>query len=340
MSFQRLEDDVVRKALDVVDWPGRPTDIRSVEDGVNDLFVVSTTGDGPHRVVCKFATFSEPSSFGAGVQAARVLGAYTDLPVPEVYTFRPDPPDLPAFQIQEFLPGDPLSDPSIPGNLAPARALGIVINELGSLPHSVTEGYGMIEPPASQLASEKRMAELRDDENTAVGEYEDWTQWLLEYAGFHYADPPDHEVLASIAPEVPDYLRENAHRLPEEPDRSIVLADFGPSNLRSPDGTVDADGLPDALTGVLDLERAKLGPMAFTAVNAEYLMTRFIENPAPVVEELYDPLPFGPDVPNRDLYRLVAMSRSVNALALWYEEGDERFRERGVELADQIAQIV
>lgn len=340
MSFQRLEDDVVRKAMDVVDWSGCPTDIQSVEDGVNDVFVVSTVGDGPSRVVCKFATFSEVSSFGAGVQAARVLGAYTDLPVPEVYTFRPDPPDVPAFQIQEFLPGDPLSDPSIPKNLAPARALGTVIRSLGSLPPSATEGYGMIESPASELAPETRMTGSRDDEITAVGEYEDWTQWLLEYSGFHYENPPEHELLASIAPEVPDYLRENAHRLSVEADRSIVLTDFGPSNLLSPDGTVPVDGLPASLTGVLDLERAKLGPMAFTAVNAEYLMTRFIENPGPVVEELYDPLPFGPDVPNRDIYRLVAMGRSVNALDLWYDEGGETFRQRGTELADQIAQIV
>jgi aminoglycoside phosphotransferase (APT) family kinase protein len=340
MSFQRLEEDVVRKAMDVVDWPGRPTAIRSVEDGVNDVFVVSTAGDGPNRVVCKFATFSEPSSFGAGVQAVRVLGAHTYLPVPAVYTFRPGPPDLPAFQIQEFLPGEPLSGPPNPEKIAPARALGTVIRELGSLPPSVTEGYGMIESPESELASEKRTTESRDDETTAVGEYEDWTQWLLEYTGFHYDDPPDHEALASVAPDVPDYLRENAYRLPAQPDQSIVLTDFGPSNILTPGGTAPDDGRLDALTGVLDLERAKLGPMAFCAVNAEYLMTRFLENPAPVVEALYDPLPFGPDVPNRDLYRLVAMGRSVNALDLWYEEGSETFRQRGTEVADQIAQIV
>lgn len=339
MSYQRLEDDVVRKAMDVVDWPGHPTEIRSVEDGVNDVFVVSTAGESPNKVVCKFATFSEVSSFWAGVQAARLLDGHTELPVPTVYAFDPDPTDLPAFQIQEFLPGTPLSNPSSPQDLAPARALGSVIRVLGSVPRSVTEGYGMIEPPVSEPTVENSISEVSDG-TTVVGQYDEFPHWLLEYASDHYDDPPDNDALASIAPAVPRYLRENAHRLPVRPERSVVLTDFGPSNLLAPEGTVSGDGRLDALSGVLDLERAKLAPMDLSAVNAEYLMTRFIENPAAVVEALYDPLPFGPAVPNRDLYRLVAMGRSVNALDLWYEEGSEMFEQRGIELADQIEQIV
>lgn len=45
-------------------------DITEIEGGVNDVYTFSTGLDDPQRAVCKFATFSEPVAFRAGVAAA------------------------------------------------------------------------------------------------------------------------------------------------------------------------------------------------------------------------------------------------------------------------------
>lgn len=58
------------------------------------------------------------------------------------------------------------------------------------------------------------------------------------------------------------------------------------------------------------------------------------------VNDVYDPLPFGPDLPRRDLYRLLAMGREVGALDLWYEGGSQTHERRGNTLAREIEQIV
>lgn len=116
------------------------------------------------------------------------------------------------------------------------------------------------------------------------------------------------------------------------------MTDLSPGNLLAPGATPPAG--VDGLTGVVDLERAKVGPAALTAVNAEYLLTRFVEDPGPVRRALYDPLPFGPDVPARDCYRLVALSRSAAALDAWYGSGSETHRDRGAAVAAEIADIV
>lgn len=119
-----------------------------------------------------------------------------------------------------------------------------------------------------------------------------------------------------------------------------MFTDFGPGTLLAPGGAISAAGHLDAITGLIDLERAKLGPMEFTAVNAEFLMQRWIDEPDPVVSALYEPLPFGPDLPRRDLYRLLAMGREVRALDLFYDVGSETHERRGDTLAAEIEQIV
>ena len=198
-----------------------------------------------------------------------------------------------------------------------------------SVPNGAVTGYGPIRGTADSRA-----------DRGVVAEYDDCADWLVEYGTMLYADPPAHDRLAAVAPAVRDYLRANSDRFPSEPDPSVVVTDFGPSNLLAPDGSVSGDGGITDLTGVLDLERAKIGPAAFTAANAEYLMTRGVDDPEPMVDALYDPLPFGPDVPQRDLYRLVALGRSVNALDVWYEEGTEGYRRRGTAVATEIERLL
>lgn len=325
MAGETVDSDDARRALELA-WDGRLSDVTAispVERGVNEVFVVRT--GSAERLVCKFATFSRPRSFRAGAAAYRLLGAHTALPVPAVDALRTDPPGLPAFQLMEFLPGSPLAGPTESGEDGSARALGAVIAAFASVPDGAATGYGTIRETAEGGGAD------------GVGAaYDDCTDWFVEYTETLYEEIPDHDRLAAVAPAVPDYLRANRDRLPARPEPSVVVTDFGPSNLLAPDGCVAGDAGVGALTGVLDLERAKLGPAAFAAVNADYLLTRGIDDPGPTVEALYDPLPFGPELPCRELYRLVAMGRSVGALDMWYEPGGERFRRRGDAIAAEI----
>jgi aminoglycoside phosphotransferase (APT) family kinase protein len=322
MTGETVDSDDARRALELV-WGDRASDIdsvRPVAEGINDSFVLTTRDE---RVVCKFATFSRPKSFREGVAACRLLDAHTSLPVPTVYALRTDPPGLPAFQVMEFLPGNPPSDPAESGETATARALGAVIAAFASVPDGAATGYG----PIGETVDGDQGQGVR-------AEYDDCAEWLLDSASMLYEDIPDHDRVAAVAPAVPEYLRANRDRLPREPDPSVVVTDFGRSNLLAPAGQA-GDGTVADLTGVIDLERAKLGPAAFTAVNAEYLLTRGVEDPE-LVEALYDPLPFAPDLPRRDLYRLVALGRSVHALDLWYEPGSEEHQQRGDAVAAEL----
>jgi aminoglycoside phosphotransferase (APT) family kinase protein len=330
MSETDVDAGAVRRALSLADVPTNGDEgdlsVQHVERGVNEVFVV-TYGDDHEPVVCKFAEFSWPVSFRAGVAAYRLLGEYTELPVPEVYALRTDPPEMEAFHVTEYLPGEPLDD-ATPEDTTPARALGEVIAAFRSIPRSATDGYGMIREQDGESGPE------------VVADSDSCADMLIEYGAGLYEDSTEHDALASLISEVPDYLRANSERFPTEPDPAVVVTDFGASNLLAPGGTLAGEGSASELTGLIDLERARLGPIEFTAVNAEYLMTRGMDDPGPVVEALYDPLPFGPDVPNRDLYWLVAMGRSVHALETWYEQGSDEYLQRGTELANEIERTV
>lgn len=335
MAVDSVDDGAVRAALETVAWPQTEisiSDITEIETGVNDVYTFATGLDTPARAVCKFATFSVPRAFQAGVTATNLLAAHTEIPVPGVYALRTDPPDLPAFQVVEFLPGEPLPSHPEPGNPGPARALGRVIRELGSIPSEMTSGYGWIHPENEGSASA--------GEPRAEGEYETCSEWCVQYGFELYDELPEHESLAAVAQDVQPFLRENSHRFSDEPARSIVLTDFGPGNLLARNGRVSEAGSLDELTGLIDLERAKLGPMEFNPVNAEFLMQRWIDEPQPVISALYEPLPFSPDVPRRDLYLLLAMGREVGALDLFYEQGSEIHESRGNKLARKIERII
>lgn len=332
-----LERSAVHRALGRVTLPeseryaAEELSVTPVSDGVNDVFVVETGSGGERRLAVKFGTFSTPRHLRAGVGAYRLLGAYTDLPVPAVRAFEPRPDDLPPFVVLEHRPGaavderlghaPDLADPAAVGTL------GAVVREFGRIPATAADGYGFVEG-----------TEATESGPRAVADYDDCAEMLVAYATDLYDDPPDHDALEAVAPIAPEYLRAERDRLPSSPEPSVVVTDLSPENLLSPDGDPPDDA--GGLTGVVDLERAKIGPREFTAVNAEYLITRNVSNEEAVREALYDPLPFGPDLPARDLYRLVAMGRSVSALELWYDPGSEAYRERGEELAAEIERIV
>lgn len=305
--------------------------VRALDGGINDVFAVEGSGPtGDARAVVKFGTFSTAAHFRAGAAAVRLLDAYTALPVPAVHAFEPDPAEGPPFLVLEYLPGDPLT-----GGFADERAtdstavrtLGAAIREFAAIPRDAADGYGAIQA-LDRGAPRPRV--------TAAGEH--WGDLLVAYGEGKFEAPPDHDALRAVAPAALAYLREHGDRLPSSPPPSVVVTDLSPGNLLAPDGT-PPDG-PEGLTGVLDLERAKVGPLEFTAVNAEYLLTRYVEDPEPVRAALYDPLPFGPAVPNRDLYRLVAIGRCIGALDLWYEGDGRTYRERGETMAREIREIV
>ncbi|WP_158058145.1 phosphotransferase family protein [Halorussus halophilus] len=326
---------VVRQALARVEVPEQhrfsaaDATITHVDGGVNDVFFVG--GPDHDEFVVKFAAYSTRAHFRAGVAAYRLLAEYTDLPVPTVYAFEENPAETPPFVVMERLPGEELAADfrDVASVTAPdaVRILGAVVGEFATIPESATDGYGPIQS--------------FDDDGSgprAVANFDDCATMLVEYGETLYDGSPDHDALEEIVPAVPEFLRANRDRFPTEPTPSVVITDLSPQNLLSRDGT-PPDGI-DGVTGVFDLERAKIGPLEFTAINTEYLLSRYVSDPDPVREALYDPLPFDSDVPARDLYRLIAMGRSVNALARWYDPGTLEYRHRGQELATEIRRIV
>lgn len=330
-SGTAIDGSDVVGALDRVSVPGfdsgsiREASVTRVDGGVNEVFVVSTD---THSCVVKFGTHSTAWHLCAGVVAARILSAHTDLPVAEVYAFEWDV--YPPFVVMERLPGVALADDFYdPRTTQPdaLRLLGTVIEAFSAIPEHVADGYGVIQ-----------RGENRDGDHIAVGEYDDCGAWLLDYASRFYQNPPEHEALSAIAPQVPEYLRAHREKLPTNPDPAIVVTDLSPGNLLAQNGTPPSDG--GGLTGVVDLERAKIGPAPFTAVNAEYLLTRYVSEPETVRDALYEPLPFGPDMPSRELYRLIATSRSVAALSFWYEPGSEMYHQRGDAIAAEIERTI
>ncbi|KAB1193032.1 phosphotransferase [Haloferax sp. MBLA0076] len=310
--------------------PGAWT-IESVSTGFNEVYLVTPRHSTEPKLVVKFATYSTRAHFRAGIAAYRLLGAYTDLPVPTLYGAVLDDETTPPAIGMEFLPGEELAagflDTARVTDPDAVRLLGEVIGASATLPDHAAAGYGYI-----------RSHERRHEGPCAVGEYDDCRSWFLDYAAQLYSNPPSHEAVQSVVPDVRRYLRANANRLPETPAQSVVITDFSPQNLLSPDGTPPEQ--LNGVTGVIDLERAKLAPAEFAAVNVEYLLTRFTSDTSAVKEALYDPLPFSAEMPGRDLYRLIAMGRSVGGLPFWYEPGSETYQERGTAIAAEITDIL
>ncbi|WP_247729983.1 phosphotransferase family protein [Halovivax limisalsi] len=337
MDSGRVARDTVRRVLTRGSVPALsdtvPAEwaIEPVDAGFNDVFVVGHDGTARPAVAVKFATFSEADDVRAGVAACRLLARFTSVPVPTVYAFEPDPADGPPFVVLEYRPGEPLATGYRDVSPGAARAVGAVVAACGRVPAAAADGYGMI-----------RSLETAGESPRAVAAFEDWPTFALDYADRLYDEPATHDAIAAIAPAVPEYLREHRDRLPSEPAPAVVLTDFSPENIRTATGdppAADADPM-EAITGVLDLERARLAPRAFMAVNAEYLLTRYLSDPGPVRRALYEPLPFGPDVPARDLYRLLALGRSVGALPIWYEPGSEEYERRGAAVAAEIEAVL
>lgn len=324
----------ILRRVDLPDFESRraapESSITPVGTGVNDVFTVSPPRSSETRFVVKLGSYSKPSDFRAGVAAYRVLSAHTALPVPTIYAAGLDEERLP-FVVMEHRPGAALAADfrDIPNATDPGavRILGAVIDAFARIPAHAADGYESI-----------RDLDSRERGPCAIGEYDDCARWLVDYASGFYADPPAHQSLEAIAPRALDYLRANRDRLPSAPPCSIAVTDLSPGNLLSPGG--DPPGGVDGLTGLIDLERAKLGPVEFTAVNAEYLLTRYVSDLEPIRDALYASLPFEPDLRRRDLYRIIAMGRSVGALPAWYEPGGELYRQRGDAIAAALGRIV
>lgn len=311
--------------------PIAESSITDIAGGVNDVFVVSPEQSSGEKFVIKFGTYSESDHLRAGVAAYRLLAIFTDLLVPTIHAFEPDNEELPPFVVMEYLPGEVLAedflDTQNATNPDAVRLLGEVINSFNKIPKHVAEGYGFIQ-----------RINCCEKKSYAVGEYDDCAEWFVDYASKFYANSPEHEALEAIVPEVPGYLQTHRNRLPTTPSPSVVVTDLSPQNLLSPNDEPPSN--IDGLTGVIDLERAKFGPVEFTAVNTEYLLTRFVSDPELVRNALYDPLPFEPDVPARDLYRVIAMGRSVGALPFWYEPGSKEYQQRGDAIATELNRII
>lgn len=331
-----LEFEDVRRVLSRLDLVDAPEQLPAsastpVGDGVNDVLVVDPPGGSTERFVLKVGTFSTAANLRAGVAAARALRAYTALPVPDVLGFDAGSDDRPPAVALEYCPGAPLAagfDDT--ENLAdPARVslLGGVVAALDALPDDAATGYGTIQCGGDV-----------DDRPRLTADFDGFDEWLVDYTTRHFENPSPHPDLERVAPDALAYLRRERHRLPSDPSPSVVLTDLSPGNLLAPDGRPPET--VDGLAGVVDLERAKLGPVRFTAANLEYLLTTDVDDSKPVHDALYDPLPFGPSFGLRDLYRLAAVSRAVSGLSTWETPGSDAFDRRARAVARELEAIV
>jgi len=316
----------VLASLDVLEAPGSlPSNaLTAVGDGVNDVFVVDPPESDADRFVLKVGTFSTAGNLRAGVAAARALRSYTDLPVPAVLGFDPGSEDRPPAVATEYRDGDPLaSGYDDVANLAdPARVslLGAVLAALDELPADAASGYGTVDG-----------VETVDGRPHLTAAHDRFDDWLEAYTTKHLESPVSHPAIERVAPDALEHFRAERHRLPSDPKHSVVLTDLSPGNLLA------AGGRPpetvDGLAGVVDLERAKLGPVRFTAANLEYLLAAEADDPTRVRAALYEPLPFGPEFERRDLYRLAAVTRAVSGLDTWEDPESDRFDRRCREVA-------
>jgi aminoglycoside phosphotransferase (APT) family kinase protein len=328
--------DDVRRALSRLDLLDAPEQLPAsaltpVGDGVNDVLAVDPPGGSTDRFVLKVGTFSTAANLRAGVAAARALRAYTALPVPEVLGFDPGRDECPPAVALEYCPGAPLASGfDDTENLTdPERVsvLGGVVAALDALPDDAATGYGTVQG-----------VDAVDGRPRLTADFDAFDEWLVDYTTRHFENPSPHPDLERAAPDALAYLRAERHRIPRDPSPSIVLTDLSPGNLLARDGRPPAT--VDGLAGVVDLERAKLGPARFTAANLEYLLARDLDDRTPVQDALYRHLPFDPAFPLRDLYRLAAVSRAVSALSTWETSGSDTFDRRATAVARELEAIV
>lgn len=305
--------------------------LTAVGDGVNDVFVVDPPEAGTERFVLKVGTFSTAANLRAGVAAARALREYTTLPVPDVLGFDAGSDDRPAAVALSYRPGVPLASgfDDTPNLTDPGRVslLGGVVAAFDALPDDAATGYGTIE----------RVQTVDGRPHLTAG-FDGFDEWLADYVTRHFESPAPHPALERVSPDALAYFDAERHRVPVDPSPSVVLTDLSPGNLLARDGQPPAT--VDDLGGVVDLERAKLGPVEFTAVNLEYLLTAGVDDPTPVRTALYDQLPFGPDFPLREPYRLAAVSRAVSGLDTWEDPDSDAFDRRARIVAREVEAIV
>ncbi|WP_227130889.1 phosphotransferase [Halorubellus salinus] len=305
--------------------------LTAVGDGVNDVYVVDPPEPGAERFVLKVGTFSTAANLRGGAAAARALRAYTSLPVPEILAFDPGSDDRPAAVAMSYCPGSPLAsgfdDTQHLTDPARVSLLGAVVAAFDLVPRKAAIGYGSIQ-----------RGDVVDGRPRVVATHDRFDDWLVGYARKHFESPAPHPAIERVAPAALEYLLANRDRLPSEPSPAVVLTDLSPGNLLALDGRPPAS--VDDLGGVVDLERAKVTPVAFAAVNVEYLLTTDVDDPTPVQHALYDELPCGPDVPLRDLYRLTAISRAVSGLDTWTEPGTDAYDRRARAVAHELDAIV
>ncbi|WP_330632822.1 phosphotransferase [Halocatena halophila] len=207
----------------------------------------------------KFGTHHSANHLRAGVAATELLAHWTTLPVPTVHAtaFEDSPPSV----IMDRCPGTPLADgfDDTERLTAPSavRTLGRVIRDCWTVPASTLEGYGRI-----------RSLEGTADSPRVGAEHETFRSWVRAYANRCYGSPAAHDALETSAPDVLEYLCNRTAVLPESPPQSLIVTDLSPENLLTLDGMPPAS--PTELTGFVDLDGAKIGPLEFAAVNVEY----------------------------------------------------------------------
>ena len=292
------------------------------------------TSDGDRTVVLKAATADhvEPTFASAEPRLLEVAAAETAIPVPDVYSYCDDHPDLPApFVLLEHVEGEnyegrveELSASARDQIVADAGRHLAALHELGPLP-----GTGRIGIEAGELAV---LGNERPDDSRlwALASAEEALD-ALESGGYFPELAENPERFADLVPELRSYLGEHLPALPEPEPPTYCHGDYRYGNLLVDPETGETDA-------VLDWGNVLAVEPAYNLANAESLLvtpdrdgperTSALRN---AFRDAYEAArsDWTLDADGRErleLYLLVCRLDAMACLPLWYPDAVERDR--------------
>lgn len=298
---------------------GRESDLSAtrIDAGTNAVYRV----DAPEgSYVVKFSTFSGLATMAAEVEVYRLL-ADAPLPAPRVVDAVLDPPEGPAHVVMAAVPGE------TPTEVTPSLAtqLGRHLHGFAAFDADV-EGYGRLHYAGDAAAVQSTpitatsVAQSPTDASVPlVAETDSWRTYVDGFLDHILSRPSDR--FTDLVDPVRDVVDRTLSAVPDAPEPAVAYHDYRPANVH-----VDADG---DVVGILDLERADLGDVRYTLVDAEYLLTR--HRPADQAARLRDALYRGyrnvedgydTAVPERlrACYRALAVAREIRAFDVWWAD--------------------
>jgi len=349
MTEQTSGDDTLsRRTVERMVHHLQPSwEVRAVERSAHGTDFVAVLDvdapDGGRRVVLKASTAAwvAPETARAEPRLLALVGKRTDIPVPAVYGYCDDHPELPApFFLTNYVRGHN-HEHDLPARSARERILrdaGLHLAELHALDILSPDRVGRVGVQDEELTvlDTDEHASRRSFHDWLLANYEETVDSLADGGYFaHLADDPDR--FADLVPDLRAFLRERLPALPDSNPPVVCHNDYRYGNL-----------LVERETGVtravLDWGILTAGAPAHNLAKTEsMLLTPDEDDPdrtaalrrrfRSAYAEAREGWTFDTDTRERmDLYRFLCRLDAMACLPLWHEdaspaERDERAAE-------------